>query len=117
MSRPKRGKMLKACAFCGLLFDCVYPSLFAARKYCSPVCSGKGQPQKIKVERTLTHRRARFLVPHGPCRLCLSREGRDVHHMNDDEYDNRAENLLRLCRSCHMLSHHRNWKFEGIGGC
>ena len=29
----------------------------------------------------------------------------DVHHLNEDVTDNRIENLIALCRSCHVAYH------------
>jgi 5-methylcytosine-specific restriction endonuclease McrA len=29
----------------------------------------------------------------------------DVHHLNEDTTDNRLENLISLCRSCHVAYH------------
>ena len=45
----------------------------------------------------LVRQRDRYL-----CQLCGKPESLDVHHINYDKMDNRPDNLVTLCRSCHM---------------
>jgi 5-methylcytosine-specific restriction endonuclease McrA len=39
------------------------------------------------------------------CNLCNSSEDLVVHHLNEMKQDNRLENLIVLCRSCHAQIH------------
>lgn len=41
-------------------------------------------------------------MPH--CNHCGASPA-DVHHLNEDVLDNSAENLIALCRSCHIAYH------------
>ena len=51
-------------------------------------------------------RRARVLVPAlGRCELCEGRPAYDRHHWDRDPLNNRRENLIRVCRSCHWTVH------------
>ena len=43
------------------------------------------------------------------CEQCGVTETLCVHHINDDHYDNRPENLETLCNSCHMSITKRKW--------
>lgn len=48
----------------------------------------------------------RSAVTKEKCNRCSSTESLCIHHVNDDHYDNRPENLEVLCVGCH-LSHHK----------
>ncbi len=69
------------------------------------------------------HWRARKVKGLGPCENCGAVKS-EVHHVNEDWHDNRLENLRRLCRSCHSLTHDRakrcvicGTKQKGLGYC
>lgn len=49
--------------------------------------------------------RARERTPMCMCPDCGEDWGRDLHHISEDQRDNRPENLVRLCRSCHRKRH------------
>lgn len=50
--------------------------------------------------------RARRAIPTlGTCELCGNAPAYDRHHWNRNETDNRLENLVALCRSCHQVVH------------
>ena len=41
------------------------------------------------------------------CERCGSTRFTEVHHKNENRYDNRDENLETLCRRCHHKHHKR----------
>ena len=41
------------------------------------------------------------------CAICKTKKGLVVHHINENQEDNRPENIQTLCWSCHN-SHHKN---------
>lgn len=41
------------------------------------------------------------------CTLCHYTTDIEIHHKNGDRYDNRLQNLMPVCRSCHRLIHWR----------
>lgn len=47
------------------------------------------------------------------CEMC-GRKGQVWHHINEDTSDNRRENLMPLCRSCHG-KHHRIIEYHERG--
>ena len=49
------------------------------------------------------------LVPTGPCEECGS-IGCDVHHKDENIYNNNSGNLERLCRDCHRDRHGGSFK-------
>lgn len=52
--------------------------------------------------------RARTLIQKAECETCKAADKRlDIHHKNHDTLDNRLENLLVLCRSCHLKESYR----------
>jgi 5-methylcytosine-specific restriction endonuclease McrA len=48
-------------------------------------------------------------------------QGLSVHHINGDESDDRMENLIPLCQSCHLKVHRRDdppyrWLYRRLPG-
>lgn len=82
-----------------------------------PVEPGRWRPQHRT--RAYQRLRRRILDAFGwrcactGCRACrlpdrCGRAGRlELHHVNGDRDDNRAENLCPLCRPCHFAAHGR----------
>jgi hypothetical protein len=48
--------------------------------------------------------RARKLKPRGKCELCTE-EGKHVHHVDKNPFNNDITNLQRLCVKCHFAQH------------
>lgn len=43
------------------------------------------------------------------CAKCNSKEMLGIHHINDDHFDNRPENLQVLCNRCHISITKKKW--------
>lgn len=83
-------------------------SVFLRRKYCDQRCMARAFDERPVKETPTTgtaHWHSRKAIPKGPCQECGAANATDVHHRNRNWRDNRLENLIRLCRSCHQLAH------------
>lgn len=50
--------------------------------------------------------KARDMVRPGRCERCWKEDVKtQVHHLSGDCFDNRPENLMRLCQDCHTRAH------------
>lgn len=114
--KPKLGAY-KSCLVCQKLFY-VIPSR-RDRKYCSQECVGIANSIKL----TGNHFRWRGGNSHGYktklarnsllesgrkisfCEICHSSKKLGIHHRNMIQMDNRPENLVVLCSSCHKKLH------------
>ena len=116
MGRPRKPDPIKHCEQCGELMsrkrqrngDLESMLHFGRRKFCDRKCMAANfdaRPVTATPNWMTAHHHARKLVPKGPCEKCGNPKGMDVHHINEDWRDNRRENLIRLCRSCHLKIH------------
>lgn len=116
MPMPRKPDPLKHCAHCGTRLarkrsaSGVLESLlhFVRRKYCDQKCMAQAfdaKPMKADAGWMTGHYHARKVVPPGPCAKCGKPDASDVHHKDEDYRNNSPENLVRLCRSCHMKEH------------
>lgn len=81
---------------------------FNRRKYCDRKCMAAAfdaKPMKPDAGWMTGHYHARRAVPPGPCADCAKPGASDVHHRDENYRNNSLENLVRLCRSCHMKRH------------
>ena len=84
---------------------------FNKKKYCSVECANKAIAEK-KLERPVPSAkqgrvRARNATGPAPCAIC-GREGyTEVHHKDENPFNNSPENLVRLCKSCHAKQHRK----------
>ncbi len=130
---PIKRVPLHSCAWCGLTLtrkryngQLEDSGAYLRRKFCDTRCMAQSfdaRPSKATSDIAKTgNYHARKLVPKGPCANCGKPSARDVHHINHDRNDNRPENLVRLCRGCHlresyaMGDHQANWQTRQRNG-
>lgn len=60
--------------------------------------------------------REKMLASNAPrqCAICGAEKNVHVHHKNKNWRDNRVENLIYLCASCHLKLHHRRDRTKNI---
>lgn len=135
MPAHKKPTPLKHCAYCakklerkplpcGDLESLIH---FNRRKYCDKVCMANAfdaKPSKPDAGWMTGHYHARRSIPPGPCKTCGKPDASDVHHKDGDYRNNSLDNLIRLCRSCHMKAHNPagsckvcGEKVKGLGYC
>lgn len=109
----------KYCAFCGKKMERKsYPNgkedipHFLKRKYCDIRCMKKAFVCKDGSKQTYrgTHQssyRIMFTVEEREkkCEICGSSISIDVHHKDGNCHNNSLDNLMVVCRSCHMKLH------------
>jgi len=79
--------------------------LFEARNYCSHICAGVHLRANPDMQSTGACRHtARRKKGKGNCELC-GHNGVHVHHIDCNPYNNRIDNLIRLCAKCHGSEH------------
>lgn len=108
------------CAYCGKKLERKRFShkwedlaVFSKRKYCDRECMKRaflktGQTDQSKrVAHHTSMLMMRLLQPEvQECQICKSTKNLDVHHKDGNFRNNTIENLMLLCRSCHMKEHH-----------
>lgn len=109
----------KYCEYCGKKLERkVYPSkkedlsVFKRRKYCDIECMkrayvGKDARHQDYSSAHHTSRKIAYLIEgkEEKCELCGSTKNIDVHHKDGNYRNNSIENLIVVCRSCHMKLH------------
>jgi len=111
----------KHCAFCGKLlarkrFNGRLEDfgVFKRRKYCDKECMKKGfivtnaENQTYRISHQSAIRIA-YNIMNIPkvCSKCGSTTNIDIHHIDGNFRNNSTNNLVALCRSCHMKEHRR----------
>ena len=91
----------------GTCVDCGKPTSYKAYKRCLS-CARKGplNPKWGKftsADADAGRKRAGHRFELGPCVKC-GKPSRDRHHINGNTLDNRPQNILTLCRPCHMAA-------------
>lgn len=110
----------KYCAFCGKKLERKFYSgankfedfsVFNKRKYCNRVCMRKAFTNvgENKSNWSNTHSTARTInnlfLRKDKCEKCGKTGKLDIHHIDENPNNNNLENLMCLCRSCHMKIH------------
>lgn len=99
------------CDFCGQAFTRFVSatSRYSDRNYCSRDCAyaSRRKPDRVPIKRArygsaeFLKARQNIIERDGVCQICGNSAARSVHHKNWRPYDNRLENLVLLCISCH----------------
>lgn len=120
----------KYCQFCGkrmhrIRFDSGRLedlSAFVRRKYCSRECMKKafvkvGQNEQDIGPAHHSARKIKYLIQGADmvCEKCGSTRNVEVHHKDGNYQNNSPENLMILCRSCHMKEHKPKGKCKICG--
>jgi len=139
-SNRKDYKMIeKYCEYCGKQLDRnYYPNCgrrediehFRKRKYCDRTCMRKAMVNVgvNNANDSNTHTTARrineLFLSKTQCEKCGSIENLDIHHIDHNPNNNNLDNLMCLCRSCHMKIHRPKPKCQicgedvkGLGYC
>lgn len=109
--RKDRVVETKPCAWCGATMGRkTFPSgrieplgIFRGRRFCNLTCSGLAG-RKANPARKSYHWRARKFISTR-CATCGTAETLQVHHLDKNPANNKPENLMTLCRSCHTKWH------------
>lgn len=81
--------------------------VFTNRKYCDRLCMRKdylkiGSYEQIYSNAHTTARNINNLILHKhKCEECGSYKNLDIHHIDGNWQNNKLDNLMCLCRSCH----------------
>ncbi len=113
MAMKRKEDPIKYCEYCGEQMHRVrYPSrledlgAFKRRKNCSRECMAKAYDEVHFGESWYAeHKQARELKKADRCEVCGSTQNVDIHHKDGDWHNNALDNLIALCRSCHMKEH------------
>ena len=104
---------------------------FEKKKYCNRECMKKAfkeKPKKRQKDLSIRYSRAKAqrLLPMSLCEVCQKKPSKDVHHKDENPLNNSLNNLMRVCRSCHLKIHRPksickvescNTKMKGLGYC
>ena len=87
------------------------PSWFQQRKFCDRLCMSnyyhKTHQKSGNVSWYVAHKRAREVDTDTACKICGATKNIDIHHIDGNIQNNSLENLIALCRSCHMKQHRK----------
>lgn len=84
---------------------------FSHRKYCDRECMKKDFTLRADGHSTESNSRAnarlrmKYFIGHICCQACEKEENLDVHHIDENPFNNELSNLTLLCRSCHIKEH------------
>lgn len=126
MSGPIRRVQLN-CDTCGKEFHRKLSALKKSRsghRFCSRVCKDKagrvggipGINKSLKHGKYVDYRR-NFSAEEMKCARCGYDEFPmcvDVHHIDENHFNNDPSNLILLCPSCHRALHNNLWKLEDL---
>lgn len=105
-----KNKIELICQRCGKNYQ-VPKSRIKTSKYCSRICHNRSNSDKIdrKAEKNpgwkggiQTYREKAWNHFEKKCSECGCKENLEIHHINENRYDNRLENLKPVCRKCHQ---------------
>ena len=134
--RKDMKNMYKKCEYCGKKLvrkryngELEPFSQFKKRKYCDKECMRRAY-LKIGINNQTwsnahtTARKINELILHkNKCEICGSDKNLDIHHKDGNWNNNNLENLMCLCRSCHIKTERERVciicgkKHKGLGYC
>lgn len=82
-------------------------------KSCSKSQGGKAKAQRLEDSNNMTYTSVARRNHENKCIVCGFDKILEVHHVNENHDDNRADNLVFLCPSHHRLYHSR-YKYEVV---
>ena len=88
-------------------------TVFTNRKYCNRECMRRAFVKVGNHEQSYScaHGTARKInelwLKKDECEICGSTQNLDIHHIDGNYQNNELDNLVCLCRSCHMKEEHR----------
>lgn len=98
-------------------------NVFLKRKYCDIECMRRAflkigkNTNTSRVSRGIARNINNLISNKTQCEECGTKEGMlDIHHIDFDPNNNELNNLMCLCRSCHMKIH-RPKKYCSVDGC
>lgn len=111
--------LTNTCQGCGCVYR-IHPSQLGISHYCSKTCKDKhinisvacgDKSGSWKGGRSSSYYQ-RLFRDHLPkvCAICSNTVTLCVHHLNGDKTDNRLENMVVVCRSCHSQARNRDEK-------
>lgn len=112
------GKKLERKRFNGRLEDY---GVFLKRQYCNRECMRKGflKIGESDANWSNAHSTARninkLILKKDYCEICGSTENLDMHHIDGNWKNNNLDNLMCLCRSCHMKIERNDVEIEKGG--
>lgn len=111
---PSWSKLPKIpCPVCGKIFQKKY----TRRQHCSRECADLAHSRRMQGDGNSHYKdgqsyslwfmqmRPLIIERDGGCVVCGAAEKPDIHHINEQPADNRAENLIMLCRQHHIIHH------------
>ena len=102
------GKKLERKRFNGRLEDF---TVFKKRNYCERECMRKDylkvgkNNQSFSNSHTTARNINKLILKKDCCEKCGSTKNLDIHHVDGDWQNNNLNNLMCLCRSCHIKEH------------
>lgn len=120
---------VKYCAYCGAKLERkIYNgrredlTAFNRRKYCGFECMKRAFVKKDATNQNWgeSHHSARKIVyliedREKVCEICGSTKNVDIHHKDGNHHNNESDNLMLVCRSCHMKLHREVKKCKVCG--
>ena len=92
-------------------------TVFSNRKYFNRECMkrnfikiGDNYNQTFFNAHTTARKINELILHKEVCELCGSDTNLDIHHIDGNWQNNNLDNLICLCRSCHMKEHHPKGK-------
>lgn len=112
------GKKLERKRFNGRLEDY---SVFLKRQYCDRECMKRAFLKIGETDANWSNAHAsarninKLILKKDHCEICGSTKNLDMHHIDGNWQNNNLDNLMCLCRSCHMKEERKEKEIEEGG--